>query len=155
MLAGALEEGTFAEVKRLCHADLDGPALLSKVIGRLKRAVPFDSYCASAIDPASGLATYATADETWGEKEAAVFFDRLYLEHDAKQFERMAQSRRPVELLSESTGGRLDLSPRYRELIGPMGLGHEARSVFATGASLWGSMDLTREKGRPDFRPTR
>lgn len=153
MLVGAPEEGTFAEVKRLCYTDLDGPALLDGAIKRLMRAVPFDSYCASTIDPASGLATYATADGTWGEREATVFFERLYFEHDREQFERMAREHRPVELLSESTGGRLESSPRYRELTGPMGLGHEARGVFTAGGSLQGSMDLTRERGRPDFAP--
>ena len=56
---------------------LGRPALLGAAIGRLGRAVPFDSHCASTIDPASGLATYATADGAWGESEAAGLFERL------------------------------------------------------------------------------
>jgi len=49
-----LEERTFSEVKRLCCVGLDGPALLGKVIESLRRAVPFEAYCASTKDPASG-----------------------------------------------------------------------------------------------------
>ncbi len=56
-------------------------------------------------------------------------------------------------MLSELTGGKLERSPRYRELTGPLGLAHEARGAFTAGGTLWGSMDLTREKGRPDFEP--
>ncbi len=144
---------TDSEVKRLCYLGLDGPTLLREVGERLKRAVPFEAYCASTLDPASGLITHATAAEPWGEQEAATFLDRLYFEHDLDQITQMAQDRRPVVLLSEFTGGKLERSPRYRELIGPLGLAHEARGVFTAGGVPWGSMDLTREKGRPDFEP--
>ena len=152
-MSAAVDERAFSEVKRLCYAGLDGPVLLREVIKRLQRAVPFEAYCASTVDPASGLITHAVAAEMWGEKEAAIFLDRLYFEYDMDQFNRMTQSRSPVTLLSESTDGKLERSPRYRELIGPMGFGHEARGVFTAGGALWGSMDLTREAGRPDFEP--
>jgi hypothetical protein len=39
---------------------------------------------------------------------------------------------------------------RYREVIGPLGLMYEARSVSTMGGELWGAIDLAREHGRPD-----
>ena len=105
-MSAAVNERAFSEVKRLCCAGLEGHELLHAVTGRLRRAVPFEAYCASTMDPASGLITHALAAETFGEKEAAIFFDHLYFEHDMSPFERMTQDRRPVELLSESTGGK-------------------------------------------------
>jgi hypothetical protein len=63
----------------------------------------------------------------------------------------MARSRRPVSLLSEATGDRIQSSVRYREVIGPLGLMYEARSVSTMGGELWGAIDLAREHGRPDF----
>ncbi len=69
------------------------------------------------------------------------------------QLREMAKSRRPVVLLSETADGRLENSPRYRELLGPLELAHEMSGVFTTGGLMWGSMDLIREKGRPDYEP--
>ncbi|HET7479872.1 MAG TPA: helix-turn-helix transcriptional regulator [Rubrobacteraceae bacterium] len=152
-MAVDVEERTFSEVKRLCYAGLDGPVLLDEVIKRLRRAVPFEAYCASTMDPASGLLTHPISDEMGGAKEAAIFFERIYFEHDLKLYKQMAQSHRAVARLSETAGGRLERSLRYLELLGPLGLAHEMRGVFGAGGYLWGSMDLIREKGRPDYGP--
>ena len=63
-----LEERTFSEVKRLCCAGRpDGLALLGEVIERLRRVVPFEAYCASTKDPATGFITHGMAEETGGE----------------------------------------------------------------------------------------
>lgn len=148
----ALEERTFSEVKRFCCAGFDGPELLAGVIERLRRVVPFEAYCASTTDPASGLITHALAEEMGGVEEAAIFFERLYFEHDLDQRKDMARSRRPVVLLSGTVGG-LECTARYRELLRPLGLAHEMSGVFVAGGCVWGSMDLIRERGRPDFQP--
>lgn len=153
MASGILEERTFSEVTRLCRAGLDGPELLRATIERLRRVVPFEAYCASTVDPLSGLVTRSLAEEMGGAEEAEIFFERLYFEHDLTQLTKMARDRRPVALLSDTAGGRLERSARHRELLGPLGLAHEMRVVFSTGGSMWGSMDLIREKGRPDFEP--
>ncbi len=148
-----LEERTFSEVKRLCCAgQLDGLALLGKVIERLRRVMPFDAYCTSTLDPASGLITHAMAEEMGGADEAAVFFERLYFEHH-ESVRRMADTRRYVALLSETTDGDLESSARYVEYLRPLGLAYEMCGVFASGGYLWGSMDLIRGTGSPDFEP--
>jgi DNA-binding CsgD family transcriptional regulator len=152
-MSAILEERAFSEAKRLCCAGLDGPELLGEVIERLRRVVPFEAYCASTVDPASGLVTHSLAEQMGGAEEATIFFDRLYFEHDMDLFRRMAESRRPVVLLSETTGGRLEHSPRYLELLRPLGLAHEMRGAFSSGGYMWGSMDLIRESGSPDFKP--
>jgi DNA-binding CsgD family transcriptional regulator len=148
-----LEERTFSEVKRLCCAGrLDRLALLGEVIERLRRAVPFEAYCASTLDPASGFITHALAEEMGGADEAAIFFERLYFEHH-QSVRRMADTNRSVALLSETTGGDLESSPRYVEYLRPLGLAHEMRGAFTSGEYLWGSMDLIRGSGSPDFEP--
>ena len=148
-----LEERAFSEVKRLCLAgSLDGLALLGGVIERLRRVVPFEAYCASTTDPASGLITHALAEEMGGADEFAIFFERLYFEHH-RSVRRMADTRRSVVLLSETTGGNLERSARYLELLRPLGLAHEMRGAFASGGYLWGSMDLIRGSKGSDFGP--
>lgn len=139
-------------MKRLCCAGLDGPELLAAVIERLRCVVPFEAYCASTADPASGLITHALAEEMGGIEEATIFFERLYFEHALDQFKSMVRSRCPVVLLSESADGRLERTARYRELLRPLGLAHEMSGVFTAGGYMWGSMDLIREAGGADFK---
>jgi hypothetical protein len=126
-----------------------------EVADRLRRAVPFEGYCAHAVDPLSGLIANAIPEEMGGEKEARLFLEHLYFADDFNEYNSMAKSRRPVALLSEATDSRLERSLRYRELMEPLGYGHELRSVFTAGKELWGAIDVRRERGRPDFEPPR
>ncbi len=147
-----LEKRTFSEVKRLCCAGLDGPALLGEVIERLRRAVPFEAYCASTKDPASGFITHGMAEELGGADDGFWSLERLYFDHH-QSVRRMMDARQPVALLSETTGGHLERSTRYVEYLRPLGLAYEMRGAFASGGYLWGSMDLIRGSGSPDFGP--
>lgn len=146
------DDRTFSEVKRLSTAGLEGPELLRRVAGRLRRSVPFEAFCASTVDPATNLMTHGIA-EGMGEDsgdEANIFLDQIYFEEDLPQFTKMAREGRQVALLSESTGGELDRSLRYRYLLRPFGFGYELGSVFMDG-SAWGGMDLIRTQDDPDF----
>jgi DNA-binding CsgD family transcriptional regulator len=149
----AQQERAFAEIKRLASAGLEGPELLRRVARRLKRAVPFEAYCASTTDPATNLMTCGLA-EGFGEENDGesgnVFLDRVYFEEDLDQTISMVRQKRPVQLLSETTGGRLERSLRYRELLRPQGFAHELGSAFTDGG-LWGGMDLMRGTGGRDF----
>jgi hypothetical protein len=148
-----LEEQAFSEVKRLCCVGrLDGLALLDEVIERLRRVVPFDAYCASTKDPASGFITHALAEEMGGADDIFWSLERLYFEHH-QSVRRMADTHQPVALLSETTGGDLERSTRYVEYLRPLGLAYEMRGAFTSGGYLWGSMNLTRESGSLDFKP--
>ena len=147
-----LEERTFSEVKRLCHAGLDGPALLGEVIERLRRVVPFEAYCASTKDPASGFIMHGLAEELGGADDIFWSLERLYFDHH-RNVRRMVGTQQSVALLSETTGGDLERSTRYAEYLRPLGLAHEMRGAFTSGGYLWGSMDLIRESGSPDFEP--
>jgi DNA-binding CsgD family transcriptional regulator len=153
----SLDERTVAEVKRHSLAGLDGPDLLRRTAAALRRSVPFDAYCASTVDPGSGFMTHGLA-EGWGDENdqdsetARAYLDRIYFEHDLDKTALMLRERRPVALLSEETGGELDRSVRYRDLLRPLGLGHEMSGIFVDG-TVWGSMDLIREAGCSDYSP--
>jgi hypothetical protein len=62
------DERIFSEIKRLSAANLEGPELLRRVAKRLSKAVPFEAYCASTVDPASRLITYGIAEGMGGKK---------------------------------------------------------------------------------------
>ena len=146
-------ERVFSEIKRLSAANLEGPELLRRTAGSLCRAVPFTAYCASTVDPSSHLITHGIAEGMGGEEDGgagSVYLERIYFEEDLPAMNEMLRERRTVQLLSELTGGSLDRSLRYRELLRPSGLGHELGGAFVDG-SLWGGMDLIRDASDPDF----
>jgi DNA-binding CsgD family transcriptional regulator len=146
------DERTFSEVKRLSAAGLEGTELLRRVAERLRRSVPFDAFCASTVDPATNLITHGIADGMGDDdgEEGSIFFDHVYFEEDLPQYSRMLRERRQVALLSESTGGELDRSLRYRYLLKPFGFAHELGTLFIDG-DAWGGMDMIRAQDTPDF----
>ena len=146
-----LDDRVFAEVKRLCCTGLDEAVLLREVSERLRRAVPSEASCAHMIDPLSGVITNAVTEEMGGEKEAHIFFERVYFEDDVNGYHWLARNPPLVRLISEATEGRLERTLRYRELLGSLGLGYELRTTCTVGKELWGGVDLTRERGRRDF----
>lgn len=151
MSAGyALEERVFNEVKHLCYAGLDTTTLRIKTAESLRPIVPFDAYCLFTTDPLTGLPTDVVA-EGQQEGEGRFFMENILFEDDVNRFDWMARSRTPVALLSEGTGGRLERALRYREILDPKGFDYELRSAFTVGRALWGGMELSRERGRPDF----
>ena len=147
-------EWAFSEIKRLSSAGLDGPELLWRTAERLRRAVPFGSYCVATLDPASNLITHLFNGGSAGEDSHAEAYgevlQRMYFEEDLVRVVAMLRERRLVQPLSEAAGGLLDRSMRYREYLGPVGFGHELAGLFVDGGA-WGAGYLTRERGEPDF----
>lgn len=151
-ISAALEDQVVNEIKRLCNAGLDQRTLLRKVAECLRRAIPSEAFCLSATDPSSELVTHAVASGYGGLKGGRLFFEHIYLESDVNGYDGMSQRwSKPVRLLSEATGEKLERSLRYRELTGPLGLGHEIRGACRAGSERWGGIELTRERGDPDF----
>ena len=147
-----LDDRVVNEVKRLCNAGLDHRTLLGEVVERLRPAIPFEAFCVSTADPSSELVTYGSAEGLGGISGGRLFFERIYLEADVNGYDGMSQRwRQPVRLLSEATGGQLERSLRYREHTGPLGLGYEVRGACMAGGERWGAIELTRERGSPDF----
>jgi len=151
------DEQIFSEIKRLSAANLEGPELLRQTAERLRKAVLFEAYCASTVDPTSRLIIHGIAEGMGGEVEDGesgnVYLERIYFEEDLPVMNEMLSKRRTVRLLSETTGGALERSLRYRELLRPHGFGYELGGAFVDGG-LWGGMDLMREHGDPDFTST-
>ena len=111
-------------MKRLCYTGLDAPTLLREVAERLRRVVPFETYCAQSNDPLSGLLTRVGHDGVLGEKEQRLFLEHVYFEEEMDAQRRMVQSRVPVVLLSEVTGEKLERAMRCREITAVIGLGY-------------------------------
>ena len=72
-------------------------------------------------------------DGVLGEKEVRLFLEHVYFEEELDAQRRLVQSRFPVALLSEVTGGKLERALRCREITSPIGLGYELLSVCSAG----------------------
>jgi DNA-binding CsgD family transcriptional regulator len=145
-----MEERVFTEVTRLCYAGLDAPTLHRRALASLGRVVPFEGSCAHDADPASGLVLRMQVDPPH-EQNLRTFLEQVYFEEDVNDFNWMLRERRVVALLSETTGGHLERSSRYRIALAPRGFHFDVRAVYASGWEHWGGVSLFRERGRRDF----
>jgi DNA-binding CsgD family transcriptional regulator len=148
------QSGVLARVRRevadVCHRGLGMPQLKERVLRALAPAVPVDAAFFGTIDPDTLLITSAISDPAIVAGFELFFRNELF-EDDRNKFVELARARPPVAGLFGATGGRLEDSPRYREIIAPLHLGDELRVVLVSGGSCWGCMCLHREAASPPF----
>ncbi len=140
------------EIIRLCHAGLDSRTFRVESVKRLRKAIPVDATFFATADPATLLFTGALQDDVLTQATPQ-FLENEFLKDDSVKFARLARGRSPVDSLGAATGGELDLSPRYREILAPMDLGDELRAALVVGSKCWGFMCLHRERSSPNFTP--
>lgn len=143
----------FARIKQACYSGLGLEDLQSTVLRLIRQEVPFDAYCFNQNDPTTELLIGSIGEGVGGGEELRIFFERIYFEDYLQDFRQLGRSRRPVNRLSQTTGGRLEKALRYRVLWDRLGLGDELRVAFTAGHRTWGTATLFREKGSPFFRP--
>ncbi|HYO30226.1 MAG TPA: LuxR C-terminal-related transcriptional regulator [Thermomicrobiales bacterium] len=156
-LLSVQDERVFAEVKRACHAGLDGPALLHRTASVVGQAVPCEGVFASTVDPASNLMTRAIVErpvgqERWVRQAVNRYIDEVYVEFALPSTVRMLRERRLVSTLTELTEGKIETYPGYREILRPLGLRHELYALFID-RDLWGRIGLIRAAGDADYSP--
>src|SRR5579859_1409458 len=143
-------ERTRRDLIRLSHSGLEGRALLREALVRLRRAVPLEAFWAATTDPATALFTGSVVQ---GIPEAAtpLFMANEFLDDDVNQFRRLARGPVTVHSLYAATDGAPVVSPRYRDILVPMGLGDELRAALRVGEGCWGVLCLHRELSPTGF----
>lgn len=130
-------------VARLAGADLDLATLIDESIRLLDRALPHDAACWHTIDPATLVETsFRVQDMPRPDAKVAEF---AYLSTDYNTFTGLARGSRHAGLLSQATGGKLDLSPRYRALLRPNDIQGELRTALVADGACWGCFAFFRE----------
>jgi DNA-binding CsgD family transcriptional regulator len=89
------------------------------------------------------LFTSAVADEPLGAA-MPLFLDNEFGREDVNKFAALAESADPVGSLDRATGGDRSASARYREIMGPLGLGDELRAALIANKGCWGVLCLHR-----------
>jgi DNA-binding CsgD family transcriptional regulator len=140
------------DIVRLCHAGLDSRTLRVETLRLLRRVIPVDSFWFATADPATLLFTSSVV-EAIPEHATAAFLANEFLQADANKWVQLARASRPANGLYLATQGQPDSSPRYREILSPLGFGDELRAALRDEGSCWGFMCLHREQSRPGFTP--
>src|SRR5918993_835657 len=131
-------------IMRLCHAGLDSRTLRAEVLRRLRTIVPVDAAFCATVDPATLLFTGSLTEEL-PESATAAFLANEFLQDDVTKFVALAHATRPVQSLYAATRGEPVWSPRYREILAPIGFGDELRAALRIGAVTWGVLCLHRD----------
>src|SRR5919112_269508 len=130
----AVARRTEQTIIRLCQAGLDPQTLQVEVLRRLRRIIPVDAAFCATVDPAT-------------------FLSNEFLQDDVTKFVHLARSARPVQSLYQATHDEPDRSPRYRDILAPIGFGDELRAALRVGSVTWGVMCLHRDLTGSGFTP--
>jgi DNA-binding CsgD family transcriptional regulator len=147
---GEAAERTRREVVRLCCDGLDSRTLRAEALRRLRAAVPFEASFFATADPATLLYTGAVR-EGIPPQATPRFVENEFFQEDVNKFARLARGPQTVSSLDAATCGELERSPRFREILDPLGLGDELRVALRTGGACWGYICLHRERTSPAF----
>ena len=138
------------ELVARCHCGLDSTSLQRELVDRLERILPLEAVFCATVDPATLLFTSAVLEEIPPDSTPR-FLANEFLAEDVNKFKALAHRRFPVDWLDHATGGDRTASPRYREIMAPLGLGDELRAAFLSGGECWGFLCLHRQDGSLGF----
>ncbi|WP_438351023.1 helix-turn-helix transcriptional regulator [Paenibacillus sp. FA6] len=122
----------------------------SVLIENLRKAVPFDGACCTAVDPQTLLSTGAITEEGI-EAIHHSLFEYEYLHEDFNHYEQLVKAVDSVATLSGATEGHLERSPRYRNVLQPAGFKDEMRAALMYQGACWGYLTLFRYYDGPLF----
>ena len=148
------------DVARLGARGLPREEYYAEVTARLRRVVPSAAACWHTVDPGTRLLTSDSPAELISRgiltEESATeagqgIVASEYLVRDVNTFASLARKRVPVGTLTQATGGKLDRSVRYQQVLEPAGIPYELRAAFVTRGRCWGAVHIARRDGEPDF----
>ncbi|HUR74868.1 MAG TPA: GAF domain-containing protein, partial [Sporichthya sp.] len=143
-------ERELAGLVRRCYAGLGADDLRREIAGGLSRVLHVDAAFVATVDPATILMTGVVTDGTLGP-ESLRFLDNELRGADVNTFAALAADLDHVQTLDRATAGTRSTSPRYTEILAPLGLGDELRAALTTGTHCWGVVCLHRADGPTGF----
>ncbi|RZT16915.1 GAF domain-containing protein [Kribbella sp. VKM Ac-2569] len=133
-----------------CYAGLDADQLRSEALARLRDVLTVDAAFFATVDPATVLFTSAVADEPLGAVTDQ-FMANEFGQDDVNKFAVLAGGPEAVGSLGQATRGDWGSSPRYVEVMRPLGLGDELRAALMSNGRCWGVLCLHREDAEAGF----
>jgi DNA-binding CsgD family transcriptional regulator len=152
MRSDALHRSARNTLGRLARAQMDNDVFRWEAAEVLQRAIGFDTWCWVLLDPATGLFTrYTVTNPVIGHAPRRFF--PLDLQSSTTGPPPGLPRPPDVSVLSAATGGALDRDPRWREMLGPGGLGDQLCARLAADGVGWAYLTLYRDEDRAWFNP--
>ncbi len=129
-------------VAALCAVHDDARSLRLALLTEIRRTIPFDAYAWLLTDPETRVGTAPIADVP-----CLAELPRLVRLKYATELNRWTHLRGPVARLHHASGGRLELSLVWRELLADHGVTDVASLVFEDRYGCWSFLDLWRIGG--------
>jgi DNA-binding CsgD family transcriptional regulator len=133
-------------IRALAYAGLGSVELRVSVLAELARVCPAEGAFFPTADPATLLYTSAVRTGMPGGLTGR-FLHNEFSTPDVNKFRSLVAASITVATLDQATRGNWRASARFREIIGPAGLGDELRTVFQTGTTTFGYACLHRAPG--------
>ena len=140
-----LPRSATTRVERLCERDLDERTLRIGLVAALRAAVPFEDYAWLLTDPETTVGSAPLADVRCLPELSRLI--GLRYRTTVNRWTRLTGA----ASLSQSTGGDLEQSLVWREMLRQYDVGDIATIAFRDGFGLWGWVDLWRSADAPPF----
>ncbi|MFD0316562.1 helix-turn-helix transcriptional regulator [Streptomyces flavalbus] len=128
---------------------------VEEFFGTVKRAtrpaLRFDICAGVTVDPQTLMNTGGDYRDGLPPDRLPRMLDIEYREGDANALSDLAARATPVGLLSRETGGCLERSPRYRDIMRPLGFRDELRVLLRDRHGAWGALIMGRGDDAPPF----
>jgi hypothetical protein len=117
----------------------------------VRPALGFDVCACLTVDPQTLMNTGGDYRDGLPAAMMPRMLDIEYREGDANDLSDLAARPTPVGLLSRETSGNLTLSPRYRDIMRPLGFRDELRVLLRDRHGAWGALVMGRADDAPPF----
>jgi len=144
MSRSALDREAQSVVRACYSAGGDFDTVRCRLLHTLRKAVPFDAAFMACADPDTLLFTSAFADDSLIASRSRFLDNEFGARPDVNRFVELARARDPVASLDQDTNGKRPASARWREIMGPLGLGDELRVALRVDGTAWGFLCLHR-----------
>ena len=134
----------------LSESSLDCESLRREALRELQRVIGFDRWCWALADPDTLIPLGGIAEHDYGPGVPR----ELELEYSGDDFAAMdvlARRVKPAASLSIETGGDLARSPRWDQVLRPVGIGDEAVVACRDALGCWGWLKAYRDSADARF----
>jgi DNA-binding CsgD family transcriptional regulator len=138
------------DLGRLVGAGLDIEEFRAASLRALRRVVTVDAAFYATVDEATMVMTSALSEAPLVDV-ANQFLDNEYGVDDVNKFTAVADLAKGVASLDQATQSDRWSSPRYRDVMAPIGLGDEVRVALRSRGHSWGVLCLHREDAATGF----
>ena len=145
------------DVIHAAHSGADWVTMTDEMGAAIRKAIPFDFHAWHTMDPATLIFTGVVAREGTSDTQLNDPDSCRWLAHceygirDVIQWSFLARRSYPVGVLSQATHGNPEISPRYRQMLKPLGFEGELRASFVRDGNCWGAVSFCRDRTKPDF----